>query len=92
MHRHLIGVDSPPAEYLADPMTQGPILPEGWDGDAWINLKGDSYFLRAWNKQTNQVAYGKGKTYEDARRALLDDVARGTRKVVIQFSEAEVTS
>src|SRR5437762_3152770 len=33
-HRHLVGIDSPPEDYVADDMTLGPRLPEGWDGDA----------------------------------------------------------
>ena len=83
MHRHLIGIESPPAAYVADPMTQGPILPEGWDGDAWIDPLGKGYYLRAWNKQTSRVAYGGGPTYGDARRALLVDVAEGIRRAEI---------
>lgn len=87
MHRHLLGVDSPPAEYVADPMTQGPILPEGWDGDAWVDPAGHGCFLRAWNKSTGRVAIGDGPTYEEARRALLNDVARGRRRVVVTAQE-----
>jgi hypothetical protein len=83
MHRHLIGLESPPAEYVADPMTQGPILPEGWDGDAWLEPTGKGYFLRAWNTRNVRVAYGNGATYEDARRTLLVDVAQGNRTAEI---------
>ena len=89
MHRHLLGVESPPAEYLADPMTQAPILPEGWDGDAWVGPRGRGYFLRAWNKQVGLVAYGRGPTYEAARRAILDQVADGGRRIEINPSDAE---
>jgi hypothetical protein len=85
MHRHLIGIDSPPADYVADPMTQGPILPEGWDGDAWLDPSGNGYYLRAWNKQSGRVAYGSGQTYELTRRALLADVAQGRLRVEIQL-------
>ncbi len=87
MHRHLLGVDSPPAEYVADPMTQGPILPEGWDGDAWVDPAGPGCFLRAWSKSTGRIATGRGKTYEDARRELLNDVGRGRRSVVVTAQE-----
>jgi hypothetical protein len=81
MHRHLIGLDSPPPEYVADPMTQGPVLPEGWDGDAWVDPTGPGCYLRAWNKESGRVAYGRGGLYEEARRALLQEVARGSRRV-----------
>jgi hypothetical protein len=87
MHRHLLGVDSPPSQYVADPMTQGPILPEGWDGDAWIDPARPGYFLRAWHKQEGRVAYGRGITYEAARRALLEDVVKGVREVTISVRE-----
>lgn len=83
MHRHLVGLDSPPPEYIADPMTLGPVLPEGWDGDAWVEPRGRGYFLRAWNKGTARVAYGIGTTYEESRKRLLDDVAAGTRRAEI---------
>jgi hypothetical protein len=53
-------------------MTQGPVLPEGWDGDAWVDASKKGYFLRARHKQSARVAYGKGSTYEEARRALLE--------------------
>jgi hypothetical protein len=84
MHRHLLGLDSPPASYIADAITQGPILPEGWDGDAWVDLGEREYFLRAWNKESGRVAYGRGSSYDEARRALLKDVAHGFRKVSTQ--------
>jgi hypothetical protein len=87
MHRHLLGIDSPPPAYVPDPMTQGPVLPEGWDGDAWVDPKGRGYYLRAWNKQSGRVAYGKGPSYESARLALRNDVADGTRTVEISTRE-----
>lgn len=87
MHRHLIGVDSPEPDYIADPMTQGPMLPEGWDGDAWVRTGGRGYFVRAWLKRDLRVAYGRGETYEEARRQLLDDIASGSRRVVITAAE-----
>ncbi len=86
MHRHLLGVDSPPSDLLADPMTQGPVLPEGWDGDAWERPGGGDDFLRAWNKECGLVAYGRGSTYEEARRCLLDNLRDGSRRVVISSS------
>lgn len=86
MHRHLIGVDSPPPDYVADPLTLGPVLPEGWDGDAWVEPGGRGYFLRAWHKPTARVAYGRGPTYEAARRVLLDDVRSGARRAEVTDS------
>jgi hypothetical protein len=80
VYRHLIGVDDPPSRYVADPVTQGPMLPEGWDGDAWLDPQGKRYFLRAWSKRDNRVAYGEATTYEEARRALLHEVAEGNRR------------
>ena len=87
MHRHLLGIDSPPPDYIADPITQGPVLPEGWDGDAWVKASGRAYFLRAWDKESHRVAYGRGSSYDDARRELLEDIASGTRLVVISIRE-----
>jgi hypothetical protein len=86
MHRHLIGLESPPDDYVPDPMTQGPVLPEGWDGDAWVdaNPRRTGYFLRAWNARTNRVAYARGTAYESARRALLAEVSEGTRRVEVR--------
>ena len=55
-HRHLLGIDSPPREYVPDDMTLGPVLPEGWDGDAWMKPAGGGYFLRAWNKNAAPCA------------------------------------
>jgi len=80
VHRHLIGLDSPPPEFAADPVTQGPMLPENWDGDAWV-ASGPKYWLRAWNSQTGRVAYGMGETYADARQRLLEDIHEGARRV-----------
>jgi hypothetical protein len=78
MHRHLIGLESPPPEYVADPMTLGPVLPEGWDGDAWEKVGGrGGSFLRAWNKATGRVAYATATSYEEARRLLLLEVSSG---------------
>jgi len=69
-------------------MTQGPVLPEGWDGDAWVKVGDKAYFLRAWNKKTLRIAYGRGLTYEEARRSLLEDISNGTRRVVFTAGEA----
>jgi len=86
-HRHLLGIDSPPADYVPDNMTLGPRLPEGWDGDAWTHPAGDGYFLRAWHKASGRYALGKGAKYEEARRILLNDIQTGHKKVVIQVTE-----
>jgi hypothetical protein len=90
MHRHLIGLESPPENYVADPLTQGPVLPEGWDGDAWVDPspRRPGYYLRAWNTRTGRIAYARGTTYESTRRALLADVAEGTRKVEVRETSA----
>ena len=76
MHRHLLGLVSPPREFVPDPMTLGPVLPEGWDGDAWT---GNGYFLRAWNKDLGRVAYSTAATYAETRRQLLAEIASGGR-------------
>jgi len=83
VHRHLLGLESPPDDHLPDPMTQGPVLPEGWDGDAWVGIKGRGYFLRAWNAGTGRIAYGRGTTYKEARDALLAEVAEGAHRVTV---------
>ena len=84
MHRHLLGLKSPDRDFLPDPMTQGPVLPEGWDGDAWCGPPGKGYFLRAWNADDQRVAYGSGLTYESARTALLEEVRAGGRRVHVE--------
>lgn len=93
MHRHLIGLESPPDDYVPDPMTQGPVLPEGWDGDAWVdpNPRRTGYFLRAWNARTNRVAYARGTNYESARRALLAEVSEGTLRVEVRLAAPVAT-
>ena len=88
MHRHLVGLDSPPSEYLPDPMTLGPVLPEGWDGDAWISPRGDGYFLRAWNKGSGRIALSRSDTYQGARKSLIADIVDGTMKVTVSVQEA----
>jgi hypothetical protein len=63
--------------FSRDPMTSGPVLPPGWDGDAWVRpcaLRGESYLLRAWHIATGQLFIGRGLLYVDARRHLLDQV------------------
>ncbi len=81
MHRHLLGLDSPPRDYVAEPMTLGPNLPESWDGDAWVGPAKAGYFLRAWNKGQGRAAYGEGPSFEDALGRLLDSVGTGSRQV-----------
>lgn len=82
-HRHLIGIESPPRKYVPDTITYGPALPEGWDGDAWIQPGGGGYFLRAWNKAEARFAIGTGTGYAAAREQLLSEIARGGRTVQI---------
>jgi hypothetical protein len=86
-HRHLVGIDSPPADYIPDDMTLGPRLPEGWDGDGWMKPAGDSYFLRAWNKGQARYAVATGTKYEEARKRLLDEIAGGGKRVEIRATE-----
>lgn len=86
--RHLIGIDSPPDDFLPDPMTLGPRLPPGWDGDAWIAPQGQEYFLRAWNKSTAQFTIARATKYEEARAKLLNNLHHSPKHVVIQVSES----
>jgi hypothetical protein len=83
-HRHLLGIDSPPADCVPDDMTLGPRLPQGWDGDAWMRPGGGGYFLRAWNKATGRYAIGVGSKYEEARQNLLKDVQHGIKVSSLQ--------
>ena len=87
-HRHLVGIDSPPQDFVSDDMTLGPRLPEGWDGDAWTKPKGGGYFLRAWNKADARCALGVGATYEEASKQLMAEITGGGRKVEIRVTEA----
>ncbi len=83
-HRELPVVDSPPADYLADDMTLASRLPQGWDGDAWLAPDGRGCFLRAWNKPEDRYAIAQGGTYEDARKKLLEEIAKGGTQVEIR--------
>ena len=88
MHRHLLGLNSPPNDYVADRFASTMFVPEHWDGDAWIRANGREYFLRAWNVMTGRVAYGRGTSFEQARLQLLIDVTEGTRHVQITTYES----
>lgn len=88
--RHLIGVDSPPDDYVPDTMTKGPVLPAEWEGDAWVReAKGDnSFWLRAWNKATGEFVTAEASKYETARKLLRDRIAHGlTQKVTVKVME-----
>lgn len=89
-HRHLLGVDSPPDDHRPDNLTDGPALPAGWDGEAWTRESafGNSYWLRAWNKNTGHYAVAQANTYEAARQLLQDKIAHGgSGKVSITVTE-----
>ncbi len=88
MHRHLLGVDSPPRDYVPEPTTLGPILPEDWDGEIWVAPRARGYFLRAWNKAEGRVAYGQGPSYPVARDRLLEAVTTGAK--VVEFTVREI--
>jgi hypothetical protein len=87
-HRDLVGIDSPPRDFVPDRMTLGPRLPDGWDGDAWTSVDETSFFLRAWNKRAARYAIGTGSRYEDARATLMEEIRRGGRKVEIVNTES----
>jgi hypothetical protein len=91
-HRHLLGLDSPPADYLADDMTLGPRLPEGWDGDAWVKPGGGAYFLRAWNKKEARYAVAQGGNFDEARTELLGQIAHGGKIVEIRVADKATSS
>ena len=90
MHRHLLGLTSPPADYIFDRLATTLGLPQDWDGDAWVRSSGRGYFLRAWNVATGRVAYGEGNRFDDARQNLLDDVIAGTRRVKVSIQESKM--
>lgn len=87
-HRDLVGIDSPPDDFVADTMTLGPRLPRGWDGDAWTSPDESHYFLRAWNKATARYAIATGDRYDEARKTLLGEIAAGGKPVIISAREA----
>ena len=87
-HRDLIGIESPPLDFSPDPMTLGPRLPDGWDGDAWVGPNEADYFLRAWNKSTARYAIARASKYEEARDRLLDEIRHHPRRVTIQMTES----
>ena len=89
MHRHLLGLTSPPADYVPDRLATTLALPEDWDGDAWVRANGQGYFLRAWNVATGRVAYGEGIKHDEARRRLLLEVVDGNRRVKVSILETK---
>lgn len=89
MHRHLLGLTSPPADYIPDRYATALGLPEAWDGDVWVKSNGQAYFLRAWNVSNGRIAYGEGIRFDEARRALLADLADGTRRVKVSIQETK---
>lgn len=65
-----------PLDYKPDPMTLGPRLPFGWQGDAWVQpcwIRSESYLLRAWSA-AGDVIVARGFLYADARRRLLEQI------------------
>lgn len=68
-----------PSGYVLDPMTPGPIVPEGWVADAWQAPDlGCGYFLRAWNDETGQIATIQSEaSYEDAANRLRLKIQNG---------------
>ena len=68
-----------PHGYMQDQMTSGPVLPEGWTGDAWqAQDQGRGYFMRAWNDSTGQVATIQSETsYEEAAGRLRTKIQDG---------------
>ena len=89
MHRNLIGLTSPPADYIPDRFASTLGLPEDWDGDVWVKSDGQAYFLRGWNVTSGRIAYGEGSRYEDARQHLLREMAQGTRRVKVSIQESK---
>jgi len=86
-HRDLVGIDSPPDNYIPDNMTLGPRLPEGWDGDAWVKPGGDGCFLRAWSKAFGRYATAQGSKYEETRIQLLATIEAGGNRAEITVRE-----
>jgi hypothetical protein len=72
-------IPSPPSGFVPDDMTQGPALPDDWDGDAWKleSKSGNEFAQRAWNKTTGRFAIARASTYAAASQQLLDDVNKG---------------
>ena len=91
MHRHLLGLNSPPADSVFDRLATSLGLPQDWHGDAWVHSNGRGYFLRAWNVTTGGVAYGEGLRFNDARQQLLNDLTEGNRRVKISIQEYKMS-
>lgn len=87
--RHRVGIDSPPADHEPDDLTLGPVLPAGWDGDAWKReaKNVNSYWLRAWNQSTGQYAIAKADRYDEARERLIESInSGGTGRAAVAVS------
>ena len=89
MHRHLLGLTSPPADHLPDRSAMPLDLPELWDGDVWVKANGQAYFLRAWCVTSGRVAYGVGAKFQEARRALMAELVEGNRWVKVMILESK---
>jgi len=59
-----------------------PYLPLHWQGEVWSN--GKSFWLRAWNHRHNGYSIAVAAVYEDARQALVNDIASGNVRIVPQ--------
>ena len=80
MPRHLVGIASPPNDHHPDPLVSGgPGVPAGWESESWCREDGavKSYWLRAWNKSTGQIAYASGDKYKETADALRKRIAEG---------------
>lgn len=78
VHRHLIGIESPPEDYVMDHVIVGPGFPSDWEVETWIHGGSDGpYWLRAWNKSTGRYATAGANTYNEAADRLREDVSRG---------------
>ena len=89
MHRHLLGLNSPPPDHVFDRFATTLGLPQDWDGDAWVKSDSKGYFLRAWNVTSGRIAYGAGVKFDEARRRLLLDVIDGNRHVKFTTLESK---
>jgi uncharacterized protein YodC (DUF2158 family) len=78
VHRHLIGVESPPEGYVLDNMIIGPNFPRDWEVETWVLRGSDGpYWLRAWNKGTGRSAIATSRTYMEAADNLREHVSEG---------------
>ena len=68
-----------PFGFSPDHMSNGPMLPQGWDGNSWVNetTAGSTYHLRAWNFSTGEFTNATASRWDEVCQRLRSRVSQG---------------